>query len=448
MRHQFPVNQYRRLILLLLFSIPFLFTSCSKNPGETPVGPSPIITPKGNATGSPVTATIGAAGGSLTSDDGRISLTVPPGAVSGNTTFSIQPIRNTLDTNMPAPAYRLLPEGLTFTHPVQLSFHYDAQDLDRIPEDLLVAAWQQPDGSWKAVPSALNKTTHTLSLSTTHFSDWLLTGELWLTSVYHALAAGEHSRVMIMGVNHDDEDLLAVLSPSGWSGNISAVRDWKVWEGPGNLGMADGNAGSGNFITAMEYHAPVPVNGPGKAVIAVAVDGKITIPDSLAPGGKREFQQMILTTPIDLVANTYMIGTFGPVDINISDVTALVVNDKINISAHGTNISVGFTTNGTTDSGFPSGDMTIPGNSMTTANYSLNPSTSFSFGSQYQECDPTPHAAYSSGTLVLRKLGGIGEPVEGEFGGLLYTGKGIGPDGCQQYDKQRLTVRFRTIRSL
>src|SRR5262245_28927723 len=123
MRQLFPFLNHRLPAFLLLLSVPFLFTCCSKHSGEAPPPPSPIHTPKGTTLGSPVSATIGSGGGGLISADGRISLIVPAGAVTSNTTFSIQPIRNTLDTNSAAPAYRLLPEGQTFAQPVRVSFH-------------------------------------------------------------------------------------------------------------------------------------------------------------------------------------------------------------------------------------------------------------------------------------------------------------------------------------
>jgi hypothetical protein len=58
-------------------------------------------------------------------------------------------------------------------------------------------------------------------------------------------------------------------------------------------------------------------------MVNVTVDGNISIPDPTAPGGKRVFQNMILFTEINIAGNMYMIGSFGPVDINIGDVIAV-----------------------------------------------------------------------------------------------------------------------------
>lgn len=427
----------------------FAFTACKKNPVvETSQPVEAFKTERGTTSGLAVNKTIGIAGGELTSSDGRITLSVPTGAVTSNTQFSIQPIKNTLDTTSSKPAYRLLPEGVSFAKPVRLIFNYDALDLKNTKEDLLIAAWQQPNGSWKAVPTSLNKTAKTLIIQTSHFSDWLVTGEISLSVNRANLAPGESTTVSIMGVNHDDDDLLAPLSPSGWSGTITQVRNWDVLQGPGDLSSVEGDENSGDMIRRKKYTAPTAISRPDKATIQVVVDGNITIPDSTAPGGKRVFQNMVLLGEVNIVANVYMIGNFGPIDINIGEVTALLSNGRINIAAHDANISVGFITNGTAGSNFPSGDIMIPGFSVSNAAYSLSPTQSFSFGSSFQECNPSPVTKYSGGALTLQKWGAVGEPVQGEFSGILYSSTGTGQDGCPTYDKRMLSVRFRTVRSL
>ena len=48
----------------------------------------------GVATGSTASATIGPAGGSLSASDGKLVLTIPPGALAANTVIGMQPISN------------------------------------------------------------------------------------------------------------------------------------------------------------------------------------------------------------------------------------------------------------------------------------------------------------------------------------------------------------------
>jgi hypothetical protein len=80
---------------------------------------------KGDPQGTATVQTIDAAGGSLTSADGRVTLDMPAGALSTATTVSIQPITNTTPNGL-ALNYRLEPEGTTFAVPVSLTFHLSA----------------------------------------------------------------------------------------------------------------------------------------------------------------------------------------------------------------------------------------------------------------------------------------------------------------------------------
>jgi hypothetical protein len=85
-------------------------------PGAAPVG-----TPKGN----PVTGRIGPNGGSLASGDGALTLTVPPGAVAAETTFSIQPVTNTAFGGL-GDALRLDASGASLAQPLTLTWRAPA----------------------------------------------------------------------------------------------------------------------------------------------------------------------------------------------------------------------------------------------------------------------------------------------------------------------------------
>lgn len=76
--------------------------------GKSVAPPSPAAV--GTATGAPASKTIGAEGGSLSSTDGRITVTIPAGALANDTQIAIQPISNTASGGLGA-AYRLSPAG-------------------------------------------------------------------------------------------------------------------------------------------------------------------------------------------------------------------------------------------------------------------------------------------------------------------------------------------------
>lgn len=134
-------------------------------------------TAQGTPTGQAVTQSIGPAGGSITSGDGRLTVTVPAGAIASATTLSIQPITNLTPGGMGS-AYRLGPEGTTFLTPVSIAFQYGTADLAGTNADDMMIAFQDAQGYWEAQVSATLDTTHqTLTAQSSHFSDWsLLTG--------------------------------------------------------------------------------------------------------------------------------------------------------------------------------------------------------------------------------------------------------------------------------
>src|SRR3954466_5389206 len=90
---------------------------------------------------------IGATGGKIISDDGRIELIFPPGALTTNTTISIQPTSNTL-ANGSGKSYWFEPSGTQFKKPVEFVFHYSDEEADACPPDLMGIGMQDKKGNW------------------------------------------------------------------------------------------------------------------------------------------------------------------------------------------------------------------------------------------------------------------------------------------------------------
>jgi hypothetical protein len=134
----------------------------------------------GTAVGQPSTKTIDAAGGSLVSPDGKLTLTIPPNAVANATDFSIQPITNQAPGGIGG-GYRLSPEGQTFSSPVQISFQYSSADVAGSLPSLLQVVSQNSAGYW-VINSAieLDTTQQTVTASVPHFSDWTLAAAAYL----------------------------------------------------------------------------------------------------------------------------------------------------------------------------------------------------------------------------------------------------------------------------
>src|SRR5258708_4084626 len=120
-------------------------------PGGIPPGipDMPAITPEGIALDTPVTKNIGVAGGSITSADGKIQLTIPAGALLTSTDISIQPISNGCPGGIGL-AYDLLPNGTKFEKPATLIFHYTDEDLGGTDPYFLFMAYRDSVDEWLA----------------------------------------------------------------------------------------------------------------------------------------------------------------------------------------------------------------------------------------------------------------------------------------------------------
>ncbi|MBK8741081.1 MAG: hypothetical protein IPM02_16840 [Betaproteobacteria bacterium] len=136
--------------------------------------PPPAATAAGVSSGGVAGTTIGAAGGSVGSADGRLVLTIPAGALAADTAIGIQPLTNMAHGKIGA-AYRLTPEGQTFLAPVTLAFAYADADLPGTAAELLGAAFQTATGHWQwAGEAAIDTVAKTVSVDSSHFSDWSL----------------------------------------------------------------------------------------------------------------------------------------------------------------------------------------------------------------------------------------------------------------------------------
>jgi len=260
-----------------LMATGLFFTACKKEKKIPDEAFEPLPTPVGNVYGQPTTATIGAQGGVVASPDGRIQVTIPAGALSTNTTISVQPLKNTCSGGIGL-NYRLLPHGTQFAKPVTIKFSY-AQYIDSISSpDALVIAFQDEKGIWK-IPqgSAVDKANKTVTIQTSHFSDWGLMKYLALEPVYWVLSAGERVTLRVVKYTEVDDKLGVVYSaePSGpvaamgkaTALNESLIREWSK-AGGGSLG-ANGN-------TAL-YIAPAEVSGPNPVAISVQLKSASTL---------------------------------------------------------------------------------------------------------------------------------------------------------------------------
>jgi len=182
-------------------------TACNDNSSDTsgnntsgnnthPV-PQQLPHPVGDPTGNATILNIGPVGGTLVSDDGQLTLIVPPGALSTAVDLSVQPLNNTANGGV-ASAWRLQPEGQTFDSPVTLSVNVPDGALGNAPTGALGFASQRSDGHWRWEASATyDATAKTASVSITHFSDWSLVGGFMVRPPFQVVKVNETGKLRV-----------------------------------------------------------------------------------------------------------------------------------------------------------------------------------------------------------------------------------------------------------
>jgi hypothetical protein len=153
-----------RFVLLALLAVSGCASGARKDAGR------PEPSPAGVPTGPSAKLAIGPLGASLASPDGRMTLTVPPGAVASTLDFTIDEITNTAPGGVGV-AYRIGPSGSLLAVPATLTFQAGALAVDA----LAISTQDGPSGWWTRPPGLLRDAgAKTLAIAARHFSDWAL----------------------------------------------------------------------------------------------------------------------------------------------------------------------------------------------------------------------------------------------------------------------------------
>lgn len=275
-----------KLVSTLTLSALLAVTACKKESTTTNNTTKPgLVTEVGTPIGTAVTKTIGASGGTISSTDGRIAVTIPAGALAADQTISLQTITNEAPAGVQH-AYRLSPANVTLSKPASVTFSYtDADTKGSVPEALGVAT-QGNDRVWKTVKvTALNKTTKKVTANL----DWLRDVAFFQT--FHlepadAVVEVDGNVELKVVSNLPDKDLLVNLqtpagTPIGEETDFEAnyVKRWQL--------VGDGILGS--RLHKALYTAPGQVPSPNPVTVTVTLElssqaqfllvGRITVVD-------------------------------------------------------------------------------------------------------------------------------------------------------------------------
>lgn len=247
------------------------------NPAPTPTpAPSPATaepTAPGVATGAAVTQRIGPAGGRLDAADGRLTLIVPAGAFDREHEIGIQPISNTAH-GAKAAAYRITPEGLGTPRPMTLVFHLDDEALLGTAFDALSIGTQDGQGLWHSYRAPRRDVAaRTLSVDTTHFSDWVVLAGVQLRPTRAQVVVGSSIELTIMDCPRlpgaPESETTVVTTCRARSTPLARIDGWAA------NGLPGGSAAVGTVL-AMPEPAPDDSNDAHRA--------RFTAPAAPPPG--------------------------------------------------------------------------------------------------------------------------------------------------------------------
>jgi hypothetical protein len=224
-----------------------------------------------------------ASGGMVTSEDGRLEVSFAPGALIADTTVTITPITNSAPGGI-GPAYRLDSGGVAFTS-ATITASFGATDLDGTAPAALEFAYQGANRSWTLPPGATLTTTTdaagtltggTLSVPTSHFSDWSLVAGWQLTPLEADVDVQGTLQLVVKNCQPDEypgTDLVSLVSfcapltgmyPVIWSVNGKEGGDSTV-------GTITGNPVSSTASATAIYAAPTTVPSPATVAVSAAV---------------------------------------------------------------------------------------------------------------------------------------------------------------------------------
>lgn len=163
----------------LLVTVVLLASCGGGDKGTGPGGgeiPPPVSTPVGAPIGAPATATITASGGTLTTPDGAVSITIDNGALLTDTEIGIQMITAQAPSGT-SKTFRLTPDGVTFAIPAQVTITYNNLDVFGSLPELLTIGTQLANGTWQILDDEdveVNQLANTITFSIPHFSDYTM----------------------------------------------------------------------------------------------------------------------------------------------------------------------------------------------------------------------------------------------------------------------------------
>jgi len=256
----------------------------------------------GKTAGKIVAQAITRDGGSIRSSDGKITLTVPAGALSKSTQISILPVSNG-SPNGNGLAYRLEPSGVHFEKPLQLLFNYDSASVKDSTQMLFGISMQDNKGNWYQLRKCtVDTVAKTVSGNINHFSEWSLFEHLSIKPTGTRVKINKHVQLIISVIDPPHEDV--EVEPLD-DGTLAPLRKPKYmsFENWSVNSVVKGNSAVGTITPTdmMEANYQAPATVPDKNPVQVSV----SIKDLTYTFKGIHFKNLMLTSNITIYDNAY-----------------------------------------------------------------------------------------------------------------------------------------------
>jgi hypothetical protein len=234
------------------------------------------VTAFGKPDGQQVTREIDDDGGTIVSDDGKLELIFPKGALSKKKKITIQPVTN-LAANGRGKTYNMEPSGLQFNKPVQIIFHYSDNEMQGTLAELKGIAMQDDKGKWSALQNIiLDSINKTITSEIFHFSSYSSFDKMVLKPASARVKVEKTAEMVIQFADspaeesdaaRKNEDYLPPLPPTipspEWS--VNGARN-----GSRNFGWITNSVGAPGSAT---FNAPANVPDDNPVAVSVHLKG-------------------------------------------------------------------------------------------------------------------------------------------------------------------------------
>lgn len=252
-------------------SVVILVLASACGPAPVPLTTTIAVTAVGTPNGPTQTAMIGPAGGSVSSSDGLVTLTVPANAVTAMTAFTVTPVEATGPGALRA--FRLGPEGTRFAAPATVTMKYSAEDVAGSAPELFTVGSQDAQGRWRGATTKVDENSRTISAETTHLSDWSFLRGATLrppsaTVKVKNTVSLEVKTCRFADPPAGDDD----LAPIAFECQSFEEETAPILVGPSVNGVRGGNASLGTVGSDRKFQYTAPAKKPTPNPVSVSIE--------------------------------------------------------------------------------------------------------------------------------------------------------------------------------